>query len=76
MDEKSANAHPRSRLPAGGRRHEPARNTGEFQFDAAGHLLAVQTSQRDLVCPHKVCSADQLSQPWTPVPAQGDNQGD
>ena len=44
----------------------------EFQFDAAGHLAAVQTSQRDLVCPHRVCGADQFSQPWIPVAAQGD----
>ena len=44
----------------------------EFQFDAAGHLAAVQTSQRDLVCPHRVCGADQFSQPWTPISTQGD----
>jgi hypothetical protein len=44
----------------------------EFQFDGQSHLIAVQTSQRDLVCPHRVCPADQLSQPWTPLPTQGD----
>lgn len=44
----------------------------EFQFNSSGHLSDVQTSQRDLVCPHRVCGADQLNQPWTPSPTQGD----
>lgn len=44
----------------------------EFQFDAGGRLAAVQTSQRDLVCPHHACGPDQMSQPWAPSPTQGD----
>ncbi len=44
----------------------------EFQFDGQSHLVAVQTSQRDLVCPHTICSADELKQPWTPLQTQGD----
>ena len=72
MDESAntASSIPIARLVAGAMNLHETRV--EFQFDAAGHLAAVQTSQRDLVCPHKVCGADQLSQPWTPVPAQGD----
>ena len=44
----------------------------EFRFDGQSHLIVAQTSQRDLVCPHKICSADQLAQPWTPLQTQGD----
>lgn len=44
----------------------------EFEFDKAGHLVSVQTSQRDLVCPHRVCSDEVKSQPWTPSPTPGD----
>jgi hypothetical protein len=44
----------------------------EFQFDAGGHLAAVRTDQRDLVCPHKACGPDQMNQPWTPSSTQGD----
>jgi hypothetical protein len=44
----------------------------EFEFNPAGHLVDVQTSQRDLVCPHRVCTDEQKSEPWTPAPAQGD----
>ena len=44
----------------------------EFQFDGQSHLVAVQTSQRDLVCPHRICSADELKQPWTTLQTQGD----
>ena len=72
MDE-SANAAsyvPVARLVAGAMNLHETRV--EFQFDASGHLAAVVTSQRDLVCPHKICGAGQLSQPWTPVATQGD----
>lgn len=72
MDE-SANAAasiPIARLVAGAMDLHEIRV--EFQFDAAGRLATIQTSQRDLVCPHKVSGADQLSQPWTPLPTQGD----
>jgi hypothetical protein len=71
--DESANAAsyvPLARLVAGAMNLHETRV--EFQFDAAGHLAAVQTSQRDLICPHRVCGADQFSQPWIPVPAQGD----
>ena len=71
--DKSANAAsyvPLARLAAGAMNlHE---TKVEFQFDGQNHLTAVQTSQRDLVCPHTACSADQLRQPWTPLPTQGD----
>jgi len=71
--DESANAAsyvPLARLVAGAMNLHETRV--EFQFDAAGHLAAVQTSQRDLVCPHRVCGADQFSQPWAPVATQGD----
>ncbi|HKT53881.1 MAG TPA: hypothetical protein VJP88_05485 [Caulobacteraceae bacterium] len=44
----------------------------EFQFDVQGHLATVQTSQRDIVCPHHACGPAQMSQPWIPSPTQGD----
>jgi hypothetical protein len=72
MDE-SANAAasiPVARLVAGAMNLHETRV--EFQFDTSGHLVGVQTSQRDLVCPHKVCGVDRLSQPWVSVQTQGD----
>ena len=72
MDE-SANAAayvPLARLVAGAMNLHEMRV--EFQFDGQSHLIAVQTSQRDLVCPHRVCSPDQLAQPWTTLQTQGD----
>lgn len=71
--QESANAAsyvPFARLVAGAMNLHETRV--EFQFDAAGHLAAVQTSTRDLVCPHRVCGPDQLSQPWAPSQTQGD----
>jgi hypothetical protein len=61
---------PLARLAAGAMELHEVRV--EFQFDAAGHLAAVKTDQRDLVCPHKACGPDQMNQPWTPSPTQGD----
>lgn len=71
--QESANAAsyiPVARLVAGAMNLHETRV--EFQFDSAGHLAAVQTSTRDLVCPHRVCGPDQLSQPWIPSQTQGD----
>ena len=44
----------------------------EFEFDPSGHLVTVQTDQRDLVCPHTACPPDQMNKPWTPSPTPGD----
>jgi hypothetical protein len=66
----AASAVPFARLAAGAMNLHETRV--EFQFDAAGRLAAVQTSTRDLVCPHRACGADQMNQPWTPSPTQGD----
>jgi hypothetical protein len=61
---------PLARLAAGAMNVHEVRV--EFQFDAAGHLAAVRTDQRDLVCPHAACGQNQMDQPWTPSPTQGD----
>jgi hypothetical protein len=66
----AASAVPFARLAAGAMNLHESRV--EFQFDASSHLVAVATSTRDLVCPHRACTADQLSQPWTPSPTEGD----
>jgi hypothetical protein len=71
--QESANAAsyvPFARLAAGAMNVHETRV--EFQFDSQGHLAAVRTSTRDLVCPHRVCGSDQMSQPWTPSQTQGD----
>ena len=39
----------------------------EFQFDPSGHLAAVESGERDMVCPHAACPADQMNKPWTPT---------
>jgi hypothetical protein len=61
---------PLARLAAGAMNLHEVRV--EFQFDTAGHLAAVRTDQRDLVCPHAACGPDQMNQPWTLSPTQGD----
>src|SRR5580698_5858533 len=61
---------PLARLAAGAMNLHEVRV--EFQFDGAGHLASVKTDQRDLVCPHAACGPDQMNQPWTPSPTQGD----
>ena len=72
MDEapNGASFVPFARLAAGAMNLHEVRV--EFQFDPAGHLALVKTDQRDLVCPHKACGQDQMNQPWTPSPTQGD----
>jgi hypothetical protein len=61
---------PLARLAAGAMNLHEVRV--EFQFDGTAHLMAVRTDQRDLVCPHPACGPDQMSQPWTPSPTEGD----
>jgi hypothetical protein len=66
----AASAVPFARLAAGAMNVHETRV--EFQFDGQGHLSGVQTSTRDLVCPHAACGQTQMSQPWTPSTAEGD----
>jgi hypothetical protein len=73
LAETSANAAsyvPFARLIAGAMYVHETRV--EFEFDASGHLANVQTSQRDMVCPHRVCTDEARKEPWSPAPAQGD----
>ena len=72
LDEKPNGASfvPLARLAAGAMDVHEARV--EFQFDTSGHLVIVSTDQRDMVCPHAACGADQMNQPWTHSATQGD----
>jgi hypothetical protein len=72
LDEKANGAAyvPLVRLAAGAMNVHEVRV--EFQFDTGGHLTAVSTGQRDMVCPHAACGPEQMSQPWSPSTAQGD----
>jgi hypothetical protein len=66
----AASAVPFARLAAGAMNVHEIRV--EFEFDTSGHLVGVQTAQRDLVCPHAACPGSELSKPWTPVSTPGD----